>query len=302
VFVGMASALAIGTLLGLSREQMGHALALALAPNMALYQTRRGEVSGWKGCAAANASRNAVFAAYLARDGFSGPTAVFEGPSGLWDIVGCFDWQVAPGWITRTHMKCFPICYHGQSAAWAAFDLRPRVRAQDIGEIRVETYPAAKLLMANDPTRWAPATQETADHSLPYVVAVSLIDGELTSRQFEAARLADPAIATLMPKVSVDVSAEIAALYPEAAPCRVKIRTVAGEIHVAENRYPKGHVKNPMSDAEIEGKFRDLFRAYGSDRSCRDALDGLWRLERLTDIGQVANFFRRQSAASPAIH
>ncbi|OGA39083.1 MAG: hypothetical protein A3G24_14040 [Betaproteobacteria bacterium RIFCSPLOWO2_12_FULL_62_13] len=79
----VACVLGAEKLLRLSRDQMGNAVSLALAPNMALVHARRGELSGWKGCAAANASRNAVFAALLAQDGFTGPPAVFEGSSGL---------------------------------------------------------------------------------------------------------------------------------------------------------------------------------------------------------------------------
>ena len=102
-------------------------LALTLAPNMALFRTRRGELSHWKGCAAANGARNAVFAAYLARDDFTGPTEVFEGKYGLWEAVGRFDWQFpmddgAPHKITQTHMKCFPIVYHAQPVAWAGLE------------------------------------------------------------------------------------------------------------------------------------------------------------------------------------
>lgn len=301
VFVGMACALAVGRLLDLPREQLGEALALTLAPNMALYQTRRGEVSGWKGCAAANASRNAVFAAYLARDGFTGPTAVFEGESGLWDIVGRFDWQVSRGWITRTHMKCFPLCYHGQSAVWAAFDLRQRLRIRDIRDIQVDSYPAAIRLMANDATRWAPTTHETADHSLPYVIAVALLDGEITSRSFAAARLSDPAVAALMRVVKVNESPDIAAQYPESAPCRLRITTAAGDVVVAECRYPKGHARNPMSDTELEAKFKDLFGRYGNDERRGAALAGLWDLDKLTDIGDIARLFlRTHPQESPA--
>jgi 2-methylcitrate dehydratase len=93
VYGVVACVLGAGRLLALSREQMGHAVALALAPNLALFQTRCGNLSSWKGCAGANASRNAVFAAFLAKDGFTGPHEVFEGKCGLWDVAGKFVWN-----------------------------------------------------------------------------------------------------------------------------------------------------------------------------------------------------------------
>ncbi len=292
VYAGLACALGVSKLLHLSREQMGNAISLSLTPNMALLQTRQGELSNWKGCAAANASRNAVFAAFLAQDGFTGPTAVFEGKSGLWDIVGRFDWQVsigpgAPHRVTRTNMKCFPICYHGQSAVWAALEIRARVRAQDISEIAIETYRNAIEMMGNEPGRWAPKTRETADHSLPYVVAIALLDGEVTSQSFSGERLVDPAVVNLMRKVKINENAEFSAQYPESAPCRLRLRTVSGEEVVAEVRYPKGHINNPMDDKEVEAKFRDMFRAYGDDSQCETALRELWNFERATDIGSL---------------
>lgn len=292
VYGVVASALGIGKLLNLSREQMGSAVALALAPNMALYQTRQGELSAWKGCAAANASRNAVFAALLARDGFTGPTAVIEGKCGLWDIVGRFDWDVSvgpgrPHRITRTDMKCYPICYHAQSAVWAALDIRTRLRVQDIGEIEVQTYQFAAGFLGGDPSRWAPTTRETADHSLPYVVAVTLLDGELTSQSFAEARLQDPAVISLMRKVKVQENAELSARYPRASSCRLRIRTQSGATVVAEVEHPKGHINNPMDDAELEAKFRDLFRGYGDEQQCTTALNKLWSFERAGDVTEV---------------
>ena len=293
---GLATVAGIGKLLGLTREQIGNAVALTLAPNMALFRTRRVELSHWKGCAAANGARNAVFAAYLAQDDFTGPTEVFEGKYGLWDVVGRFDWQFsvgagAPHRITQSHMKCFPIVYHAQPAAWAGLDIRTRLRVPDISEIQIETYRLAVEMNGTDPSRWAPQTRETADHSLPYVLAVALIDGEITSQSFLEKRLTDPAVVDLMRKVKVQENAELTAQYPDAAPCRLKIRLKTGKEIVTEIKHPKGHISNPMGDKELEAKFRDSFKAYGTDSQCEIALRGLWNIDRCADIGDVLKLF-----------
>ncbi len=291
LYAVLGSVLGTGKLLGLSREQMGHAVALALTPNMALRQTRHGDLSSWKGCAGANAARNAVFAAMLAREGFTGPSAVFEGKAGLWNVLGEFAWPLptAPGavhMIKQTHLKSLPICYHGQSAALCAIDLRPRVRLQDIGEIHVEAYQAAVNMMGNDPTRWAPATRETADHSMPYVIAIALLDGEITARSFAPERLTDPAVVDLMRKVKVSADAAMSAQYPQAAPSRLSIRMSSGEVLAQEIKYPKGHYRNPMDDAQVEEKFRELFRAHGDATRCGKILHRLWSFEQAGDIGK----------------
>ncbi|HTE14629.1 MAG TPA: MmgE/PrpD family protein [Burkholderiales bacterium] len=278
-----------GYLLKLDRVQLGHAIALALAPNMALAQARRGHLSNWKGCAGANASRNAVFAAALAQDGYTGPSAVFEGQGGLWDIIGRHDWPIPEGrhWISETHIKGLPVCYHGQSAVYAALELRNRVAFGDIDEIHVSTYRTAVSMMAADPTRWMPATHETADHSMPFVVASALRDGEFNANTFSQERLHDPLMVGLMAKMKVEEDTRHTSLYPEAAPGRVRVRMKNGAAHEAEVIYPKGHAKNPMSEAEVIAKFNVMTTARLSSIKKTQVIDLIKEIEKLQDVSEV---------------
>ncbi len=296
VYAVLAGVLGAARLLGLSETQTANAVSLALAPNMALEQTRRGELSMWKDCAAANGARNAVFAAFLARDGFTGPPAIFEGKSGLWEIIGQFEWTLPqhhrmPHRVARTHIKCLPVCYHGQSAAWAAMQLAQRVRGSRIEAIEVETYRQAVEFMGADPARWAPRSRETADHSRPYVVTVALLDGEVAEKSFDAARLADATLAALMQKVKVYERAELSSRYPECSPCRVTVRLASGETLVDEVQYPKGHSKNPVDDAQLDEKFRMLFAEYGGAGQCERILQALWRLDTAPDVAEMVKLF-----------
>ncbi len=290
VYGVLACVLGAGKLLRLSRAQLGNAVSLALAPNMALAQTRAGDLSNWKGCAGANAARNGVFAAMLARGGFTGPTAVFEGKGGLWDAVGRFEWPL-PGpesahMIAQTHIKSLPLCFHGQSAVLAALELRQRVRAQDIDEIHIETYRTSVMMMGSDPSRWAPTTHETADHSLPYVVAMAFLEGEVTAESFAAERLTDPAVTNLMHKVKVSESVELSAQYPEAAPTRLNVRARSGDVFTLEIKYPKGHAGNPMTDLELEKKFREMFGGHGDASECDALLRAMWTFDEAADVGR----------------
>lgn len=288
VYTVMGCALGAAKLMGLSADETGHALSLALTPNLALAQTRRGSLSSWKGCAGANASRNAVFAAVLAKEGFTGPGEIFEGSGGFWDAVGRSDWPLpdAP-MIGETRTKFLPVCYHGQSAVFAAMELRNKMDVQQIEEICVDAYQVAVFMMGNDASRWAPTTRETADHSLPYCVAIALLDGRLVRDSFADERLRDPAVADLMRKVKVTEDPALTALYPESAPGRVTIRMRSGETQVAEIRYPRGHEKSPMSDAEVEGKFRDLCTGPLGAQGCGRALKALWQVESMKDAGVI---------------
>ncbi|MFZ9196410.1 MAG: MmgE/PrpD family protein, partial [Burkholderiales bacterium] len=156
-----------------------------------------------------------------------------------------------------------------------------------IEEIQVDGYQVAVFMMGGDASRWAPTTRETADHSLPYCVAIGLLDGELTSASFADERLRDPAVAALMRTVKVSEDPALSAQYPEGAPGRVSIRMKSGEKHVVEIRYPKGHEKSPMGDAEIERKFRDLCGGTLGKAGCDRALEALWRLEIINDTNKI---------------
>jgi 2-methylcitrate dehydratase len=291
IYAALGTVCAAGKLLGLNRAQLGEAISMTVTPNMALYQTRAGsELSGWKGCAGPNAVRNGVFAALLAREGFTGPGAIFEGKWGLWDIVGKFDWKLPQAGegsrIERTHVKCFPVCYHGQSAVWAALELRAQVKVADIQSIHVEGYSHAFNVMGNDPTRWKPRTHDTADHSLPYVVSTALLDGGISSASFTHDQLERADTAALMAKVTVAEDKAFTASYPETAAARVTIRTAAGE-KTAEVRYPKGHCNAPMDDADFDRKFRDLYSLYSATADSAPVLQMLRNFERQTAVGDV---------------
>jgi 2-methylcitrate dehydratase len=177
-----------------------------------------------------------------------------------------------------------PVCYHGQSAVLCALELRPRVRIADIAEIRVEAYGGAVAMMGGDPSRWAPASRETADHSMPYVIAKALLDGAITLNSYEPANFTDPAVVDLMRKVTVVEDANLSRQYPEGAPGRVTITATNGRAFVHEIKYPTGHARNPMSDADLENKFNGLMPATVSSDRRGQLLNTLRNFERVTDL------------------
>ena len=300
VYGVMAAALASGKLLGLDRDRLGHALSLALVPNMAMYQTRQGELSSWKGCAGANASRNGLFAAFLAQSGFTGPEAVLEGKHGLWDAVGRFEWPVmtdACRRILQTHIKCFPICYHGQSAVWAALKIRDRVAVEGIESVRIDTYRTAFDLMAGAPSRWSPATAETADHSLPYVVARALLDGGIDEGAFKPEALHEPRARELMARTQVFEDPALSSRYPACAPCRVTVRSAGRPEACGEVEFPKGHARSPMTSAEIESKARALLQRSLDPGQTQRLIQAVRRLDRLDDVAELFDAF---SPSQPA--
>lgn len=279
-------------LLGLDETQIGEAVALALSSNLHLYNVRTGALSDWKGCAGPNGARNGLFAALLAKEGITGPTAVVEGKGGLRDVVGDFDWQVgarAMPLILSTHLKFHPVCYHGQAAIDAALTVRDMVRIVDITAIEVETYEAAWRAMGSDPARWAPTNRETADHSLPYTIAVALLRGRLTSADYAAERLRDLEAGRVMQLVSVSNSPELTKAFPAHAMARITILSQDGSMHTHLQEDPRGNAANPISDEELDSKFLKLYGEWGDERAARRTLALLWSVDRLDNVVKLVD-------------
>jgi 2-methylcitrate dehydratase len=297
-FVVFAAAIGAGKLLGLDLERMGHAIALAAGPNVPTRQTRSGELTMWKGCACAAAARGGVFAALLAREGMTAPTAAFEGRHGVWEqVTRPFELATLGGTdrglgIERTGIKYFPTEYHSQVPLGLALELRKRIAPEDIESVHVETYHLAWSEIGSEPEKWDPKTRETADHSLPYMLACALKDGAVSLAMFEEARIRDGALRPLMNRIKVSENPEFTRAFPGAMMNRIEILTRGGARHVLEGQYPRGHLENPMTDAELEHKYHALCReALGTARS--DALlNALWTLERAPEIGPVLELVR----------
>ena len=258
----VASAAAAAVANGLPAGQTRQALSLAVTANLSLQATRLGNLSMWKGCAAGNACRNGVFAAELAAAGITGPDSPFTGRGGLCQVTGQeIDMRplaAADGpAVLRCHVKRFPSGYFSQGAIEAALAVRAQLNGRIPAAVEVGTFEFGKRVMAGDAQKWHPATRETADHSIPYVVACALARGAVRRDDLAESQLADPDIRRLLDILTVEEDAECAAAWPEACMNRVTVTFDDGS-HASETvRYYRGHAENPMSDSELEAKFRD---------------------------------------------
>jgi 2-methylcitrate dehydratase len=252
----------------------------------------------WKGCAFANAARNGVFAALLAAGGMTGPAPIFEGEVGFMKLLtGAF--EVAPlggagrpFMISQTYIKFWPAEYHSQSAIDAALQLRPEVGdPARVAALDIYTFDAAVDIIGKDPEKWRPKTRETADHSLPYCTAVALADGDVTRASFDAERLSDAKMLELVAKIQVHREASLSARYPRGIPNRLEVRLTDGRRLVREVEFPRGHAQNPMTDAEVEHKFRSMVETRYSKERTRKILDACWGLEKLKTVGELLALF-----------
>ncbi|MFC5952569.1 MmgE/PrpD family protein [Pseudonocardia lutea] len=262
--VAIGAAAGLAHMLGYDRDRTRTAISLAATNGLPLRASRAGELSHYKGVATAVSTRQAVFACQLAENGLTGPSDPFEGRHGFIEVM---EGKAGPmnlepfgvEWaLLRSALKYFPATSNCQIAIWAAFELREDVTAADIAEIVLHTSRFLRHESGSEPAKWAPTTRETADHSLPYVFSVALLNGEVNESSYSEQMLHDERVRELMGKVSVVVDDQIEAEWPDTLQIRVTATKADGttrEIHAAD---PKGTYRNPMRRDDIKAKWRNL--------------------------------------------
>src|ERR1700719_2560749 len=302
-----STALACAKLMKLDLEKTRHAVNIAGVACAAMRQARVGELSHWKGVAFANAARHGVYSALLARAGMTGPAPIFEGQMGFEKELGVSlgnigekfavpfpqNPQGPASMILNTSIKYWPAEYHSQSAIEAALFLREQIGdVSQITSVNIESHDASVDIIGSEPEKWRPETRETADHSLPYITAIALIDGKVTDQQFQLSRFTDPAIWKFLENVKVTRNAELSSLYPGAVANIVHVTLKDGRTLTKRVDYPLGNAKNPVSDVELERKFLHLVApALGRDHSAK-ILDQAWSLDQQSGVHHLMKLLR----------
>ena len=296
-----STALAAAKLMKLDAEKTRHAVNIAGVNCAAFRQARVGELSHWKGVAFANAARHGVYSALLARAGMTGPAPIFEGQMGFEKELGVSLGNVGeifvkrPGqknvnegtaaMILNTSIKYWPAEYHSQSAIEAAMFLRQEIGdPSKIQSVRIESHDASVDIIGSEPEKWKPETRETADHSLPYITSIALIDGEVTDRQFQPERFMDPKIWKFLENVTVQRNAELSSLYAKAVANIVHVTLEDGRTLTKRVDYPLGNALNPVSDKQLEGKFNALVVPALGENGAKEIVDLVWKLDEAKNV------------------
>jgi 2-methylcitrate dehydratase len=291
--VGLAATVGAGRMLGLTSRQIVHAIGIFVAGGVALNQTRVGTLSNWKAGAAAEAGRKAIFAVQLAQAGMTGPDQVFEGPDGFFNRINRKPFTLPklggggePFGIMHCFTKRFTLGQFAQTVAQAAVEARSFFADIDeIEEVNIRVSRKAIQVMADSPDKWRPQTHETADHSMPYAAAVALMYGTVEEQHYEDPYLHDQRLLTLVGRVRCLPSDDADRVGQEMNPCDLEIVFKSGQRKNVRVEYHRGHWKNPMTDAEIEEKFRSLARRQLPAAQMDNLLRQLWALDRLPEAG-----------------
>lgn len=290
--------LVAGWLLGLPAKQLAHAVGIALSRGMVLeVLDHPAEVNSMaKNLRYPLTAHLGGMAAYLAAGGLTGPLRALEGGDGFVAQVlqGEFDYdrlldRTPRQRVLAAGMKRFASCYatHGHLNATLDLVLAHDLRPEDIESVQVHTTTRGAR-HTGDPSRRFPTNKETADHSSYYVQAALIADRRLGPAQYAPERLADPQLRRLASAVSIEGDPDLDPVYPSA---RVALRLRDGRTLRRQVDHPVGHPANPLSDADVAAKFRELagprLGAAGADR----AIAAVWDLDRCTDVSGFLEHF-----------
>jgi len=304
VFSLPAVALAAGKLMKLDAAKLTEAVNLAINDHISMGQTRRQVLSDWKGLADGEASRNAVFAAMLARGGLTGPTPIFEGTLGLFkQVSGEASIDVAkfgghgnPFRINQCGMKAYPAVVFTQTAIVAATAIADEVTKgapdkatalERIASIEIATSRRGLVQTGTDREKWAPVTRDTADHSMPYITARAMFDGDITNDSYAPAKLKEPRILAFMQKITVAEDPVLTARTGGAVPTRITAILADGQRVSREVNDIPGFAGRPMQRPDIDRKFRGNIGKRWPRQKTDAALQSLWVLENTQDIGAL---------------
>jgi len=293
-----AVALATGKLMKLPSNKLSQAVSVALNDHISMGQTRAQGLSDWKGIADAEASRNAIFGATLARAGLTGPAPIFEGRWGFFNLVtgpaevdtSRFGGRGVPFLIHQCGLKSYAAHITAQTTVPAAVAL-----AKDIGNldrivaIEIGTTRRGKQIAGSDADKWAPETKETADHSLPYIAARAMLDGDIGNDSYTPDKLHDPRVLALMHKITVNEDPDFATLTVNVPPTRLTATLDNGQkvVHLVDSM--PGFPGHPVSRADVERKFRSNIGGPWPRLQTDAILQSLWALDQTHDLSALLN-------------
>jgi 2-methylcitrate dehydratase len=295
-------------MLHLDWTRMQHAIGISASARATLGAVTAGKLTMMKNTVDPMATQSGVLAALLAEKGYSGPEHVIDGKEGL---VHCFgpEWKLnlltdglGESWrITQCGMKAFPTeaLTHTPISATLALVKDNDLRPDEVAKVHIRTTARGADILS-DASKYDPHTKETADHSLPYVIAAAIAERQVTPLQFTMEKIMDPAILAQLNKIVVVADSEIEKVFPALQRVVVKIQTTDGREFSKQLDYPKGDPRNPLTDKEVEEKFEALAGPVMTPEAQRRAIDAIWALEKQPSVSALMQLFRADREGAEA--
>jgi len=282
-----AAAAGVSRALGLDARAAANAIAISGTAFVALRVTRTGRLSHWKGLAYPNTAANCVRAAFLARCGLTGPREVLEGNKGFMQaIAGHFtiDWSREDlERVTRTIVRRHNAETHAQTAIDAALEIKREhgIHARDVQHVDIEIFDVAFKIIGGgeEGDKRIVHAKEQADHSLPYLIAVALLDDRVSPGQFTPERIPRKDVQDLLHRISVHAEDRYSTRFPDAMPCHVTITLDDGRRYSKEVIDYTGPGTPALSWDLIRQKFDELSEPHTTPSLRREIAAAVQHLE-----------------------
>jgi 2-methylcitrate dehydratase len=286
----LVSPIAAGKILGLDEDQMVHAIGISGCHNHTIGCPTAGKLTMMKNTVDPMSVQSGVFAALMAQKGYSGTEAIFEGKEGFKDVYGP-DWDDAvltdglgkSFRIMTCSMKAFPTeaLTHTHLSAAIKIVSENDIHYSDIEKVVITTIARACDILF-DPHKYRPESRETADHSLPYCIARALIDRQITTASFSDEKMKDPRLWDVIDKIKGEASIEFEKMFPAKQPSKVKITLKDGKVFEQYLEYPKGDPREPMTQTDLDNKFKALAGDYASEEQIQKMKKSIFSCENMS--------------------
>ncbi|HWF44265.1 MAG TPA: MmgE/PrpD family protein [Candidatus Kapabacteria bacterium] len=293
--LGIAIACGTSKALGLTLAQTTNAIAITASSVQGLVEVRSDYLSQWKGIASAFTGMDALFAAFLAMRGITGPSEVFEGIRGLENVIGeklDVDWsKMGLDRVLRTSIKPYNAEVHSQCAIEGMLELANvhDLKADTIDAIDLEIFRQANNIIGEGTEaghKKRVFSKEQADHSIFYLLAVAILDREVTPKQFLPDRIVQADVQQLLQKIEAGRKSNIGMLdsytnaYPEEVRCKITVRLKTGTELTCEKKDFYGFYSRPMSWDDVVKKFDTLSEPFTDSELRQQIVETVWSLER----------------------
>ena len=309
--LAISAAAGAGKLFGLSAGEVANAIAIATVDNVSLACVHAEPVSQWKGFSPGMTGMRAVYAASLAKRGFTGPRGLFEGPYGL-ELM--FNQSISADWndpslemVRQTVMKKYCSLIHGQPVLEAVLALKRQngLEAADIESVRCGVFQGAFDFAGGGSfgSKEHPQHKEQGDYNLKYLIAAALLDNQLGPEQLEESRVQAPDVQDLLKRVDIFPEANLSARDPEELGARVTILTKDQRAFVMVQGGYEGGLTNPISWERTVDKFHWLTEAFADEGLRSRIILAVERLDSsaLSDLTELLSQVR-PTAVFPTTH
>jgi 2-methylcitrate dehydratase PrpD len=287
----IASAVAASKLMNLPPDRTEQALGLAADGASGLrYCIDFGDFSkslhpgfsAWKG----------ILSALVIGKGATGPKGLLEYKSGF-----CEAYSDEPAMkhltedlgssyeVLTDSLKAFPtiLCSHTPIHGTVQLMKAKNLRLEDVDAIHFRVSPTAPGQGMN----YSPDSALSARLSIPYCVSRAAADGYVAMDQFQDEKIKEPRVQSFMKRVTLESVPAFNEKYPGTLAAELEIRTKDGKRYQGESIYPKGHPRNPMTEEEIQEKFRRLALNTLSRTQIDRIVETVFRLDKLKSAGEL---------------